>query len=63
MSEYVLMELEIRRSIYISIISSALEVKDYEDLHPMERMEIITVIKSYNKLMNKFASWYLRFYF
>ena len=56
MSEYVLMELEIRRSIYISIISSALEVKDYEDLHPMERMEIITVIKSYNKLMNKFAS-------
>ena len=53
---YTKMELEIRRSIYIQMISSTLETKDYKELHPVERMEIITIIKAYSKLLNKFAS-------
>mgnify|MGYP003670484635 CR=1 FL=1 len=56
MSDYESIELQIKRSIYLHIISSALESKDYEDLKGMKRMEVITVVKAFNKLGNRFAS-------
>ena len=50
------LELEVRRSVYCSIVSDMLSKKDYEDMEPQTKLELITIIKSFNKLANKYQS-------
>lgn len=50
------MELEIRRSVYCDIISDMFDKKDYEDMNPRTRLEVITILKSFSKLINRYQS-------
>lgn len=50
------LELEIRRSIFCEIINDMLKNKTYDDLDSHRKLELISVMKSYNKLINKYQS-------
>ena len=49
-------ELEIRRSVYSHIVSDMLIDTNYEDLSTDKKLELITVMKSFSKLINRYQS-------
>ena len=49
-------ELEIRRSVYCEIVRNMFDSKDYEEMNPHTKLELITVLKSLSKLTNKYQS-------
>ena len=55
-TEQMKMELEIRRSIYCEIVSDMFENKSYDDMTTHTKLELITILKSFNKLINKYQS-------
>ena len=55
-TEQMKMELEIRRSIYCEIVSDMFENKSYDDMTTHTKLELITTLKSLNKLVNKYQS-------
>ena len=54
--EHIEIELEIRRSIYSHIVSDMLIDTDYEDLSTDKKLKLITVMKSFTKLINRYQS-------
>ena len=49
-------ELEVRRNFYQNFISEVFENEDYEKLSIKRKLEVISVVKSFGKLINKYQS-------
>jgi hypothetical protein len=49
-------ELEVRRNFYQNFISEVFENEDYEKLSTKRKLEVISVVKSFGKLINKYQS-------
>ena len=54
--EKIRLELQIRRSIFCEIINDILKDKTYDDLDSRSKLELISVMKSHNKLINRYQS-------
>jgi hypothetical protein len=47
---------EMKRSVYLDIISKAFEEGDYEKLSPIAKINIMAVVSSHSKLSNRIES-------
>lgn len=47
---------EIKRSIYIQMIDDLIRPQSYDDMHPMERIQLITVVTKHGRLLNRYES-------
>ena len=47
---------EVKRSVYTQMIDGLIRGKSYDDMHPMERIELITVVNKHGRLLNRYES-------
>ena len=47
---------EVKRSVYTQMIDGLIRGKSYDDMHSMERIELITVVNKHGRLLNRYES-------
>ena len=47
---------EVRLIIYVAMINKLFDKKDFEEMLPIEKIEIMTIINKHQRLLNRFES-------
>ena len=49
-------ELEMRRSSYLHTLNYIFDKKDYNNLSPSKKLDVIAIVRAFSKLLNRFDS-------